>query len=151
MPAPYFTQLNGIAYINWQPSASESFLLPANGFGVNSIAVGGSPFSYTALTNQQVLIGGGQITSVSIFGTYPPSAPAGFVVPPSGNFLISYQTNNDSTYPLQANQTIVVTYTVAPQMYSVAGGGQPVFVPPPMPPPGSGFIFGQSGFGTGGF
>ncbi len=146
MPAPYFVQANGIPYIGWQPTPAEVFLVPAQGYTVQQITVGPSPFSYTCPKipgGQQVLIGGGQITSISTYGTYPPSAPAGFVTPPSGNFLITYQDNNDCTYILQGGQTMILAYTAIPQMYVVNNGGPT--------PPFTGFIFGESGFGTGGF
>ncbi len=144
MAAPFFALANGISYLGWQPTPAEVFLVPANGYNVQPITVGPSPFSYTATNGQQILIGGGIISSISTLGTYPPSAPAGFVTPPSGNFLITYQDNNDCSYPLQAGQTLVVAYTQIPQMYSVSAGAANA-------PQFTGFIFGESGFGTGGF
>jgi hypothetical protein len=96
--APAFTQLNGVTYMVWQPTASENWLLPAGGNYVTPISVTASPFSYTAQQTSLILIGGGQISSVAILGTYPPSAPAGFCSPPSGQFLLSYQQESQSQH-----------------------------------------------------
>jgi hypothetical protein len=124
MAAPaYSTNQVGIPYLTWQPTAAEQFYVPAGQPNLPApvqITVGASPFSFVNPTGTgcTVLIGGGKVSNVSILGTYPPSAPAGWVTPPSGTFQIGLGGGaNDSTFNLLPNQTLVVTYSVAPQMY----------------------------------
>lgn len=124
MAAPAFvTNAVGQRYISWQPTAAEQFFVPAGGLtSLQQVAVGGSPFAFTnGLTGQGVivLLGGGIITNVSIEGLIPPQAPGKFNNPPTvGNpFFIGLGANNDSTYTLYAQQTILVTYTTIPQMW----------------------------------
>jgi hypothetical protein len=119
----YSTNQVGIPYLTWQPTAAEQFYVPAGQPNLPApvpITVGASPFSFTNPTGTgcTVLIGGGKVSNVSISGTYPPSAPGGWNTPPSGTFQIGLGGGaNDSTFNLLPNQTLVVTYSVAPQMY----------------------------------
>lgn len=126
--APYFdTNLVGEPYLFWQPTPIESFSLPVGLLNIPSvtpITVTASPFAFTAPVSCIVLVGAGQVQNVSLQGVFPPRAPFVFANPPPGStFSIGLGSNSgggsDSTYNLYQSQVLIVTYTVAPQMYYV--------------------------------
>jgi hypothetical protein len=122
---PYFVILNGVKYLAWQPTANQSWLVPASAQAatITQIAVGPSPFTYVSPQDAMILIGTGLITSIEIPGTYPPSAPGGFNSPPSGPFYLEFAVANNCTVSyVRKNQSLIVAYTAAPLMYTVFGG-----------------------------
>ncbi len=129
-PVPMFIWLNGepvapgdgIKYLYWHPTANEMLLMPASGLSVISpIAVGASPFTWTAPQNLLVLLGAGQLASVVYDGIYPPNAPAGFVTPPTPGtgFVLNYDAGNDLAIPVNQGAILTITYTKIPLMYTV--------------------------------
>jgi hypothetical protein len=73
-----------------------------NGLALLPIAVGPSPFSFTNTFGKNIFVfaGGGTVSAVSLNGT---ALPAAFLT-------------GSSTYPLQPNEVLKVTYTAPPTM-----------------------------------
>lgn len=78
-----------------------------------------SPFTFTAPQDVLVLLGGGLVTSIAYEGIYPPNAPGkyGNGPTPGNTFTLNFNQGNDFAIGVFAGDSIIVTYTAAPQMY----------------------------------
>lgn len=136
-----------VPYWQFLDSAGNFFYVPAGLTNkATPISIGQSPFSWVNPTGNfaNVIIDGGVIQAAYLLGVVPAnSGPYTFVSAPTGAFQVSLQSNVATEVTVPPGATLVVAYTQPPQMWylnSVATASL-----------GSGFQFGISQFGEGGF
>jgi hypothetical protein len=93
---------NGVFTAEWQRGITRLGQLSAER-KIRSVSPGLSPYTFTASTIGHLLISGGTVSAVTLTrGTTTVSCPSGFI-------------------PMAANDSVVVTYTVAPTLNFIAG------------------------------